>query len=118
MPARASYAGYLLAVEPRAHFEDVRSCRVAFFELGDEVLNELERLSAACDPPPWRASVEGRDHTSGDSFIQVGEDGDRREDMYVSRDSGPAPAADVDLIAAARTHLPALIAELRSHRSR
>jgi hypothetical protein len=61
--------------------------------------------------------VEGRDHMSGDSFIQVGLDGDRGEDIYVTRDSGPASGSFLDLIAAARTNLPLLIAELRAARS-
>jgi hypothetical protein len=82
----------------------------------DEVLDVLERLSAGCDPPPWRAMVEGRDHESGDSFIQVGADADRGEDIYVTRDSGPAGASFLDLIAAARTYLPLLIEEVREHR--
>lgn len=77
----------------------------------------LEQLSARCDPPPWAASVEGRDHVAGDSFIQVGEDRDRGEDIYVSRDSGPASAAYLDLIAAARTYLPQLVAEVRASRA-
>ncbi len=61
--------------------------------------------------------VEGRDHVSGDSFIVVGEMDDRREDLYLSRDSGPADAATLDLVAAARTYLPALVAEIRRLRS-
>jgi hypothetical protein len=85
--------------------------------LSDELLNELLRLSEVGDPPPWISVVEGREQTSGDSFIQVGDDGDRREDMYVSRDSGPASTADLDLIAASRTYLPVLVAEIRALRS-
>lgn len=81
--------------------------------VSDELLDRLERLSQAGDAPPWTSWVEGRDHMSGDSFIQVGADEARREDMYVSRDSGPAATVDVDLIAAARTYLPVLIAEIR-----
>jgi hypothetical protein len=85
--------------------------------LSDEELDRLERLSERCDPPPWRAMVEGRDHESGDSFIQVGNDSDRGEDIYVTRDSGPADASFLDFIAAARTYLPDLIAEVREARS-
>ena len=48
--------------------------------------------------------VEGRDHVAGDSFILVGEGSDRSEDIYVTRDSGPADAPFLDLIAAA--HVP------------
>lgn len=56
--------------------------------LDDEKLNRLMRLSDRGDPPPWNASVEGRDHMSGDTFIMIGAEGDRREDLYLSRDSG------------------------------
>lgn len=37
--------------------------------------------------------------------------------MYVSRDTTAASAADLDFMAAARNHLPALIAEVRRARS-
>jgi hypothetical protein len=84
--------------------------------LSDEVLDELERVSRNADAPPWRAMVEGRDHYSGDDFIQVGVDDDRAEDIYVSRDSGPAGGAELDVIAASRTYLPILIAEVRRMR--
>lgn len=86
--------------------------------LSNDELLRLERLSDLCDPPPWIAMVEGRDHESGDSFIQVNQDDDRREDLYVSRDSAPADNAILDLIAAARTDLPILLAEIRDTRSR
>ena len=85
--------------------------------LDDETLGRLMRLSDRGDPPPWRASVEGRDHMSGDAFIMIGRDGDRREDLYLSRDSGPADAATHDLIAEARNALPFLIGEIRRLRS-
>lgn len=82
----------------------------------NETLDELERLSERCDPGPWFAVVEGRDSESGDSFIQTGLDGRRGEDIYVTRDSGPAAAAYLDLLAAARTYLPLLVEELRASR--
>ena len=81
--------------------------------LDEEALAWLATLSARGDPPPWTALVEGHDHDSGDSFIMGGTPDDRREDIYVSRDSGPAIAADLDLIAAARTYLPLLVAEVQ-----
>jgi len=49
---------------------------------------------------------------SGDSFIQVGRNDDRAEDIYVSRDSGIAGPAELDVIAAARTYLPLLVEEV------
>ena len=87
--------------------------------VSDIELDELRKLCASATPAPWRAMIEGRDHSSGDSFIMIGRDGDRDEDMYVSRDSGPASASDLDFIAAARNYLPRLIdeiAELRRQR--
>ena len=81
--------------------------------LDGETLAWLTVLSEQCDPAPWTASVEGRDHESGDSFIMSGPPDDRREDIYVTRDSGPATPADLDLIAAARTYLPLLLGEVR-----
>jgi hypothetical protein len=84
--------------------------------ISEDILRHLERLAAKCDPPPWVAVIEGRDQESGDSFIQTGPAGDRGEDIYVTRDSGPAAAAYLDLIAATRTYLPELIAEVRASR--
>ena len=80
--------------------------------LSDAEIDQLRRLGEHATPAPWRAMVEGRDHTSGDSFIMIGRDGDRDEDMYVSRDSGPAAAPDLDFIAAARNYLPRILDEL------
>jgi hypothetical protein len=81
-------------------------------QVSDAELDELRRLCTSATPAPWRAMVEGRDHSSGDSFIMIGRDDDRDEDMYVTRDSGPASASDLDFIAAARNYLPRLIDEL------
>jgi hypothetical protein len=57
------------------------------------------------------ASVEGRDHSSGDDVILVGDP--REDDMYVTRDGGPASADDLDFITTARNYMPRLLAELR-----
>jgi hypothetical protein len=80
--------------------------------VSDAEIDELRRLCAHATPAPWRAMVEGRDHSAGDSFIMIGQDDDRDEDMYVTRDSGPASASDLDFIAAARNYLPRLIDEI------
>ncbi|QGQ20463.1 hypothetical protein GC089_16290 [Cellulomonas sp. JZ18] len=61
--------------------------------------------------------VEGRDHVAGESVILVGRAGDRGEDLYVVRDSGPAGQGDLDLIAAARTYLPGRVDEVRTFRA-
>jgi hypothetical protein len=87
-------------------------------DVTEELLATLERLSERVDPGPWRAMIEGRDHTSGDDFIMVGPEEDRREDMYVERDSGPADPATLDFIAAACSSVPTLVAEIRRLRSR
>ena len=84
--------------------------------ISEEVLTLLEELSQQCDAAPWTALIEGRDFDSGDSFIKTGEGVTRGEDIYVTRDSGPASTAYLELIAAARTYLPELIAEVREAR--
>lgn len=80
--------------------------------ISDAELDDLRRLCTHAAPAPWRAMVEGRDHSAGDSFIMIGRDDDRDEDMYVTRDSGPASPSDLDFIAAARNYLPRLIDEI------
>lgn len=81
--------------------------------ISDDDLSHFENLSSQCDDVPWEALVGGRDFQSGDSFIKTGDGAARGEDIYVTRDSGPASAAYLDLIAVARTWLPDLIAEVR-----
>ena len=83
----------------------------------DAELDELRRMCERAAPAPWRAMIEGRDHASGDSFITIGREDDRDEDMYVSRDSGPASPADLDFIAATRNYLPRLLDEITEQRS-
>jgi len=82
-------------------------------DLTEQDLAEIEARVAAASGGPWQASIEGRDHTSGDSFIAVA----GGPDMYVSRDAAPASAADLDFIAAARQDVPRLIDEVRRLRS-
>jgi hypothetical protein len=55
---------------------------------------ELAEISARCDeatPPPWRSIVEGRDHTSGSSFIRRGEGAVRHEDIELTGASVAEP---------------------------
>jgi hypothetical protein len=72
---------------------------------------ELEAIGlrwARTTPGPWKSYVEGRDHTSGSSFIMTGE-GDRRgPDIELSG----ATAADQDFIASAHQDVPLLLAEI------
>ena len=37
--------------------------------LAAEALLEIEQRCARATPGPWKSYIEGRDHTSGDSFI-------------------------------------------------
>lgn len=72
--------------------------------------SELARIQAMCEaarPGPWKASIEGRDHESGSSFIQtVGED----------IELTGATNADFDFIASARQDVPRLLCEVRELR--
>ncbi len=72
---------------------------------------ELDEIRARCDAataPPWRSFVEGRDHTSGSSFIMRGEGTSRHEDIELTG----ATVADQDFIAHARQDVPHLVAEV------
>jgi hypothetical protein len=56
--------------------------------------------------------VEGRDHWSGDSFIMVGSEDERGEDIYITVGTQPASMADQDFIAAARQDIERLLREV------
>ena len=72
--------------------------------LSEKEITEIERRCDASTPGPWKSFVEGRDHTSGDSFIATAGD-----DIYLLG----ATSADQDFIATARQNIPTLIAEIR-----
>lgn len=68
---------------------------------------ELEQIQLRCEattPYPWVSYVEGRDHTSGSSFIMT--DGNNIE-------LSGASIADQDFIAHARQDIPKLLNEIR-----
>lgn len=67
-------------------------------------LDEIEERAKRATPGPWTSFIEGRDHTSGSSFIRTAAD-----DIELSG----ATIADQDFIAHARQDIPALIAQLR-----
>lgn len=75
----------------------------------EEELLEIEMRWASARSGPWKSFVEGRDHTSGCSFIRVGEGDSRSDDIELSG----ATIADQDFVAAAKQDVPALIAEVR-----
>jgi hypothetical protein len=72
---------------------------------------ELDEIRERCDrssPGPWKAWVEGRDHTSGSSIVQTAAD-----DIEMSG----ATEADYDFIANARQDIPRLLEEVRRLRA-
>ncbi len=75
----------------------------------DEYLQGVENRARAATPGPWISFVEGRDHTSGSSFVRT-----QGEDIEFSG----ATTADQDFIANARQDIPLLIAEIRRLREK
>jgi hypothetical protein len=84
--------------------------------LSDAELSELDALAASASPAPWQ--VFAGPGIGGPDFIRLGGDDDTQPDMYVLHDGEPAPVADLDFMAAARNHVPRLIAEVRRQRER
>lgn len=77
---------------------------------------ELEQIQSRCDaatPGPWISYVEGRDHTSGSSFIMTGERNARGNDIELSGTTIP----DQDFIAHARQDIPKLLNEIKRLKS-
>jgi hypothetical protein len=75
----------------------------------------IENIRARCEATrsgPWTAIIEGRDQTSGSSFIMIGENQKREEDLYLTGDDRPVPIPDYDFIANARQDIPFLLAEI------
>ena len=69
-------------------------------------ITEIIKISEECDRAtggPWVSYVEGRDHTSGCSFIQTA-----GEDIELTG----ATIADQDFIASCRQNVPLLIEEI------
>ncbi len=69
-------------------------------------INEINDIKERCEkatPGPWKSYIEGRDHTSGSSFIRTA-----GEDIELTG----ATTNDQDFIAAARQDVPALIEEV------
>ncbi len=77
--------------------------------LTEEELNAITSRCEAASTGPWVSMVEGRDHTSGSSFIMTGPEGQRGEDIELSG----ATVADQDFIAHARQDVPRLVQEIR-----
>lgn len=73
-----------------------------------DYIEELKRLLSRIAPGSWVSHVEGRDHTSGSSFIETGVGGARGEDIELSG----ASSDDQDFIARARQDVPLLLNEV------
>jgi hypothetical protein len=71
----------------------------------------IKKILNAATPGPWKSYIEGRDHTSGSSFIMTGDD-DYDIDFTKIRND------DQDFIAFSRNILPELILEIESLRER
>lgn len=69
----------------------------------NEELDEIRERCRRAAPGPWTAWIEGRDHTSGSSFVRTGAD-----DIELSG----ASEGDYDFIAHARQDIPRLLAEV------
>ncbi|HEY1932012.1 MAG TPA: hypothetical protein VGG99_08375 [Acetobacteraceae bacterium] len=81
----------------------------AVVELTNADLDQIEARLRAAAPGPWKSFVEGRDHSSGSSFIATPD-----SDIELSG----ATTADQDFIARAREDLPKLLDEVRRLRAR
>ena len=75
-----------------------------FTELTDTDLAEIEARLRAATAGPWKSYVEGRDHTSGSSFVAT-----PASDIELTG----ATVADQDFIAHAREDLPRLLEQVR-----
>ena len=76
--------------------------------LPDTYLQEVRARCEVATRGPWVASIEGRDHTSGDSVILRGVKGSSEEDLYLSG----ATEADYDFIAHSRQDILRLLDEI------
>ena len=73
-----------------------------------DLLAAIERRCDEATPGPWKSYVEGRDHTSGGSFIKTG-----GADIELTG----ASIADQDFIANARQDLPMLVRKVQRLRA-
>ncbi len=80
--------------------------------LTDDALALMEGRAARATPGPWKAFIEGRDHTSGADFVRTG-----GPDLYLFHENAVAPVEDHDFVAHARQDVPRLVAEVRRLRS-
>lgn len=75
----------------------------------EEELNRIEERVNKAQKGLWKSYIEGRDHTSGSSFIMTGVGAERGNDIELFG----ATESDYDFIANAKQDIPNLIAEIR-----
>jgi len=77
--------------------------------LSTEYLEEVSKRCEAATQAPWVAYIEGRDHTSGESFIMRGPlENEVDLDLYLHG----ATIEDYDFIAHSRQDIPLLLLEI------
>ena len=74
-------------------------------------IEEVKRIINKATKGPWKSYIEGRDHTSGSSFIKTG-DGDYDINFIKIRHE------DQDFIALSRNIIPELIMEIEELRAK
>jgi len=74
----------------------------------NQELENIRQRLANVTPGEWKAYVEGRDFTSGSSFIMVEEGGQRKDDIEIAG----ASETDIDFIAHARKDVAKLLDEI------
>jgi hypothetical protein len=79
--------------------------------LPQDFLNAVRKRCDATTKGIWESLVEGRDHTSGDSYILMGEDGNKKELYLIG-----GTVADQDFIANAHQDVLLLLDEIDSLR--
>jgi hypothetical protein len=81
--------------------------------LTEKELLEIEMRVKQSQNGPWKAYIEGRDHTSGSHFIMTGNGENTGEIELLG-----ARLEDYDFIANAKQDIPKLIAEIRELKRR
>ena len=84
----------------------------AMEELTEQELADIRARCEAATGGPWRFVEEGRDNTSGDSFIMTGPPRGRNGDLYLTTDKRDGSHADYEFIAHARQDIPRLLDEV------
>jgi hypothetical protein len=78
--------------------------------LTKEEIERIRKRAEAAQPGPWKSFVEGRDHTSRSSFIQIGQGKSRGDDIEMYGATMP----DQDFIACASQDIPRLLEEIEN----